>query len=460
MHDIIVIGGGNAALCAAISAAEEGKSVLLLESAPKLWRGGNSQHTRNMRVSHEEPTETLVERYPFSEFYEDLLKVTKGETDTELATLMIQKSVELLHWMNRHGIYFQQSISGTLSLSRTNAFFLGGGKTLVNREYQIAQDLGVEVLYEHEVERVNMQDDHVQSLDVMTPQGVKNFQAKAYIAASGGFESNREWLKEAWGEKADNFLIRGTRFNQGKVLKSLLEQGIQPVGKPEQGHAVAIDGRAPLYDGGIVTRLDCVPFGIVLNKNGKRFYDEGEDFWPKRYAIWGRLVAAQPDQVGYVIIDSKSFDLFMPSVFAPIKDETIEGLAEKLDLPVESVLQTINEYNDHVKKGDFDTTILDGCQTEGLEVDKTNWARKIDTPPYYAYMLRPGITFTYLGVKIDTNAQVYMRDGRAVANLFATGEMVAGNILGQGYLAGTGMAIGGVFGVIAGKGGSQCCKIV
>lgn len=458
MHDIIVIGGGNAALCAAISAAEEGKSVLILESAPKLWRGGNSQHTRNMRVSHAEPTATLVDSYPFEEFYDDLLKVTKGETNEELATLVIQRSIDLLNWMNHHGIYFQQSISGTLSLSRTNAFFLGGGKTLVNREYQIAEDLGVEILYEHEVEHVNMQDNTVGSLDVNTQEGKKEFRARAYIAASGGFESNREWLKEAWGEKADNFLIRGTRFNQGKVLKSLLNQGVQAVGKPEQGHAVAIDGRAPLYDGGIVTRLDCVPFGIVLNKNGKRFYDEGEDFWPKRYAIWGRLVAAQPDQVGNVIIDSKSFDLFMPSVFAPLKDNTIEGLAKKLNLPVEQVVETIQEYNEHVLEDHFDTTVLDNCKTVGLEVNKTHWARKIDTPPYYAYMLRPGITFTYLGVKVDKDAQVYMSDGRPTKNLFATGEMVAGNILGQGYLAGIGMAIGGVFGIIAGKGAVNAAR--
>lgn len=458
MYDVIVIGGGNAALCAAISAAEEGKSVLILESASRLCRGGNSKHTRNMRVSHEKPTETLINSYPFSEFYEDLLKVTKGQTNEKLAMLMVKKSITLLEWMNHHGIYFQQSISGTLGLSRTNAFFLGGGKTLLNREYQIAQDLGVKILYEHEVKHVNIEGDQVLSLDVNTSDGIKILKACSYIAASGGFESNREWLREVWGEKANNFLIRGTRFNQGKVLKSILDQGVQSVSTPKQGHAVAIDGRAPLYNGGIVTRLDCVPFGIVLNKEAKRFYDEGEDFWPKRYAIWGRLVAAQPDQVGNVIIDSKSFDLFMPSVFAPIEDRTIEGLAKKLNLPVEQMVTTIQEYNDHVIEAPFNPTILDECKTEGLQINKTHWARKINTPPYYAYMLKPGITFTYLGVKIDANAQVYMNNGKKVKNLFAAGEIVAGNILGQGYLAGTGMTIGGVFGVLAGKGACYASK--
>ncbi len=456
MNKIIIIGGGNAALCAAITAAQAGAKVTMLESSPKEWRGGNSQHTRNMRTYHPKPTTTLVESYPFEEYYEDLLKVTKGETNEELATLAIKSSVDLYYWMESLGIHFQPSLKGTLSLSRTNAFFLGGGKTLVNREYQIAEDLGVEVLYEHEVLDVNLNDNEVESLEVKLPNGeLKSFKADAYVAASGGFESNREWLREAWGEHSKNFLIRGTKFNQGKVLKSLLDQGVQKVGKEEQGHAVAVDGRAPLYDGGIVTRLDCVPFGVVLNDEGNRFYDEGEDFWPKRYAIWGRLVASQPNQVGHVIIDSKSFDLFMPSVFEPTKADSLEELAQKLSLSVEQVKKTIHEFNDAVIDANFDLTQLDDCRTESLEVNKTHWARRIDTPPYYGYTLRPGVTFTYLGVKIDKDARVYMEDGKAMTNLFATGEMVAGNILSQGYLAGIGMTIGGVFGRIAGKGAAH-----
>lgn len=455
MHDVIVIGGGNAALCAAISAAEEKAKVLVLESSPKLWRGGNSQHTRNMRVAHEGPRRCLTGVYPVEEFYEDLLKVTKGETNEELARIAIGQSDDMYCWLEDRGMFFQKSISGTLSLSRTNAFFFGGGKTLMNCEYQKAEDLGIDVLYDHEVISVNIENDFVKSVSVKTPNGEKEFKAKAYIAACGGFESNREWLEEAWGEKARNFLIRGTRFNEGKVLKSMLEQNIQAVGKPEQGHAVAVDGRAPLYDGGIVTRLDCVPFGIVVNKDGKRFYNEGEDFWPKRYEIWGRLVANQPDQVGNVVIDSKSFDLFMPSVFEPSKADTLEELAELLNIPKDEFIKTVNEFNAHVKEGTFNPDTLDDCRTEGLEINKTHWARKIDTPPFYGYTLRPGITFTYLSVKIDKDARVYKDDGRPMKNLFASGEIIAGNILGQGYLAGTGMTIGAVFGRIAGKGAAH-----
>lgn len=455
MSSVIVVGGGNAALCAAISAAESGAKVTLLEASPKELRGGNSQHTRNMRVAHDEPTSCLTESYPKEEFYEDLLKVTKGETDEELAKMVIAKSIDLYHWLNERGMYFQKSISGTLSLSRTNAFFFGGGKTLVNCQFQKAEDLGVKVLYDHEVLHVNIEDDKVNSLHVKTKEGKKELFADAYVVASGGYESNRKWLMEAWGEHAKNFLIRGTRFNQGKVLKSLLDQDIEPTGKPDQGHAVAVDGRAPLYDGGIVTRLDCVPFGVVLNENGERFYDEGEDFWPKRYAIWGRLVAAQPNQVGHVIIDSKSFNLFMPSVFEPTKLDSIEELANSLGVDETNMKKTIDEFNAHVVEGDFNPDILDGCKTDGLKVDKTNWARKIDTPPFYGYTLRPGITFTYLGVKVDKDARVYKKDKQGMKNLFAAGEIVSGNILGQGYLAGTGMTIGSVFGKIAGKGAAN-----
>jgi tricarballylate dehydrogenase len=226
---------------------------------------------------------------------------------------------------------------------------------------------------------------------------------------------------------------------------------VASVGDPTQCHAVAIDARAPKFDGGICTRLDCVPFSIVVNRNGQRFYDEGEDVWPKRYAIWGRLVAAQDGQTAYSIIDSKCETLFMPSVFSAIRADTIGELAGKLGLDPTSLEATVRTYNESVQPGRFDGERLDGCRTEGLDPPKTNWAQKLDTPPYIGYPLCPGITFTYLSVKIDDRARVLMQDGRPTANLFASGEIMAGNILGKGYCAGTGMAIGSVFGRIAGR---------
>jgi tricarballylate dehydrogenase len=214
---------------------------------------------------------------------------------------------------------------------------------------------------------------------------------------------------------------------------------------------VAIDARAPRFDGGIVTRLDCIPFSIVVDKNAQRFYDEGEDVWPKRYAIWGRLVAQQEGQIAWSIIDAKSATLFMPSVFPAIKADTITELAGLIGLDASALEKTVAEYNAAVVPGNFNSQILDDCHTEGLEPPKTHWARRIDTPPYICYPHRPGITFTYLGVKVDEQARVIMSDGKPTANLFASGEIMAGSILGKGYLAGFGMTIGTVFGRIAGQ---------
>jgi tricarballylate dehydrogenase len=214
---------------------------------------------------------------------------------------------------------------------------------------------------------------------------------------------------------------------------------------------VAIDGRAPKFDGGIVTRLDCVPFGIVVNARAERFYDEGEDFWPKRYAIWGRLVALQPDQVAFALIDATSKELFMPSVFPPEQADTIGGLAAKLKLDPVRLRATVETFNAACRPGMFDHTIHDTCHTEGLTPEKSHWARPLATPPFYGYPLRPGITFTYLGVKVSADARIRMADGEESPNMFAAGEIMAGNLLGKGYLAGIGMAIGGVFGRIAGR---------
>lgn len=453
--DILIAGGGNAALCAAITAARAGASVLVVERAPRSYRGGNTRHTRNMRVAHDAGNEILTGPYPVDEFWDDLLRVTDGNTDRELARMTLEKSAELWDFLAEQGVGYQPSLGGTLSLGRTNAFFLGGGKTMLNALYETAERLGVAMRYDAMVVDLAIEDGRFESA-VIEQDGVREtIHAKAFVAASGGFEANIEWLTEAWGPAAENFLIRGTPYNRGELLRLLLDKGIAQVGDATQGHAVAIDGRAPQFDGGIVTRLDCVPFGVVLNAEARRFYDEGEDFWPKRYAIWGRLVAAQPEQVGHVFIDAKSIKLFMPSVFTPEKADTIEELAEKIGLDPAATRANIEEFNAACRVGHFDHTAYDECHTEGLEPPKSHWARPIDTPPYYAYTLRCGITFTYLGVKVDRTARMQQANGRPTENLYAAGEIMAGNVLGQGYLAGIGMTIGSVFGRLAGTGAAS-----
>jgi tricarballylate dehydrogenase len=448
--DIVIAGGGNAALCAAITAAEAGARVLIVESAPRPYRGGNSRHTRNFRCMHQGPLSVLTGSYLEDEYFDDLLLVTKGKTDEALARLVIRGSEECLTWMLAHGVRFQPSLSGTLSLSRTNAFFLGGGKALVNAYYTCAERLGVTVAYDAEVRHVHIEGDRMTHLDVVRAGETQRVTAKAAVLASGGFQSNLDWLARAWGPAARNFLIRGTPYNTGTVLRDMLDQGSESVGDPTQCHAVAIDGRAPKFDGGIVTRLDCVPFSVVVNRDGDRFYDEGEDVWPKRYAIWGRLVAGQPDQVAYAIIDSKAIDLFMPSVFPPVKADTVEALGTGLGIDGAALAGTVERFNAACRPGTFHPTERDGLSTVGLNIAKTNWARPIDTPPFYGYQLRPGVTFTYLGLKVSEDARVHGPRGK-LANVWAAGEIMAGSILGEGYLAGFGMTIGTVFGRIAGR---------
>lgn len=451
--DVLVIGGGNAALCAALMAREAGARVLLLEAAPREWRGGNSAHTRNLRCMHDAPQDVLVDAYPEEEFWQDLLKVTGGLTNEHLARLTIRASSSCRDWMRRHGVHFQPPLSGALHVARTNAFFMGGGKALVNAYYRSAERLGVQVRYQAPVARIELRDGRFVAAHLQSGERIA---ARACVLAAGGFESNREWLREAWGQNArgewpaDNFLIRGTAYNQGVLLRHLLDDHrADGIGDPTQAHMVAIDARAPLYDGGICTRIDCVSLGVVVNREARRFYDEGEDFWPKRYAIWGRLVAQQPQQIAYSIIDAKAIGRFMPPVFPGVKAQSLPELARQLGLDEATFMQTLDDYNAACRVGTFDHTALDDCHTEGVAPAKTHWARPIDTAPFYGYALRPGVTFTYLGLKTDDTAAVRFNDTPS-DNLFVAGEMMAGNVLGKGYTAGVGMSIGTAFGRIAG----------
>src|ERR1700760_3611937 len=450
--DVLVIGGGNAALCAAISARRAGASVWVVRGPRNFYGGGTPRHTRNMRCAHDSATEILTGPYTEDEFWEDLKRVTQGQTDEELARYMIAESKDMLTWIVDQGVRFQPSLGGTLSLGRTNSFFLGGGRAMLNALYLTAEQLGIQIAYDAEVTDLKIEDGMFLSATLKQPiGGATEIRASTLVAAAGGFEANIEWLKEYWGDAADNFLIRGTPYNRGSILKMLLAKGVQEIGDPTQCHAVAIDARAPKFGGGIITRHDSVVFGIVVNRDAQRFYDEGEDIWPKRYAIWGRLVAAQPGQIAYIIFDSSVVTSFMPTLFPPIAGADIAELAGKLELDPARLSKTVADFNAAVQPGTFDHTILDDCRTEGITPAKTHWARKIDAPPYLAYPVRPGITFTYLGTRVNKQSRMLMRDGKPSANMFAAGEIMAGNVLGKGYAAGIGMTIGSVFGRIAGR---------
>ena len=378
--------------------------------------------------------------------------MTDDRSDRDLADRLARGSASLPAWMSEQGIHWQDSLHGALHLSRTNAFFLGGGRALLNTYYDTAIRLGVRVVYEAQMVSPVLDARQCRGAIVRHAGRDHQVEADAVVLAAGGIEANRDWLREHWGDAADNFIIRGTAANDGTVLLRFLEAGAAPVGSERHFHAVAVDARSPRTDGGIVTRVDATPFGIVVNAEGQRFYDEGEAFWPKRYAIWGRLIAEQPGQSAFVIFDEKVRHLFIPPLYPPLRGSSVEAVATALGLSSAPVLATVAAFNASVARDrPFDPAILDGVATAGIDPPKSNWAQPIDTPPFYAYPLRPGITFTYLGLKVDGTTRVIDRDGRPFENVFAAGEIMAGNILTVGYLAGIGLTIGTVFGRIAGE---------
>ena len=440
--DVVVAGGGNAALCAAIEARRRGATVLLLERTPREWRGGNSKYTRNVRCAGD--------RYPEDEFLADLVEVTGPGLDAELARLAIERSRDVPDWLAAQGVRWQPALRGTLQLSRTNRFFLGGGKALVNVEYGAARRLGVEVRYESTVVELRLAGARCTGVLVESAGARSTVPARAVVVASGGYEANLDWLAEHWGEGARGYRVRGSRWNDGLLLRHLLDAGALARGNPRGFHAIAVDGRSPQFDGGIVTRVDSVPFGIVVNRDGARFADEGADLWPKRYASWGRLIALQPGQVACSVFDSRAAGRFIPAVFPPFRAGTIAELADALDLDRAALTRTVAAYNAAVRPGEHDPGRLDGCATEDLDPPKSHWALPIDAPPFYGYPLRVGVTFTYLGVAVDRDARVLRGDGPPFENVYAAGEVMAGSILREGYLAGFGMTIGAVFGRLAG----------
>lgn len=452
-YDVVVIGGGNAALVAAMCAREYVKNVLILERAPIEMRGGNTRHTRNVRCVHAEPDAYNTGSYSYKEMWDDLCNVGQGPSNEELASLTVKESETVPSWMASHGISWQPALKGTLHLGKTNRFFLGGGKALINAYHLTLNKMGIAVVYDAFVEDLELNGDLCTGVIVEYGRRKFRIEASAVVCACGGYESNLEWLAKYWGEAVENYSIRGPKYNDGVILQSLYNHGAASAGQEKGFHAVAVDARSPRFDGGIATRLDTIPFGIVVNRLGRRFYDEGEEIWPKRYAIWGRIIAEQPGQIAFSLWDSKVNHLFLPPMYEPVRAETVRELARKLGLSEFVVQSTVEEYNSGVMNdGSFDPTVLDQCFTSNVLPSKSHWAQRLDTPPYYGIAMRPGITFTYMGVAVAQDGRVLRRDQTTFKNVFAAGEIMSGNILSTGYLAGFGLTIGTVWGRISGKG--------
>jgi tricarballylate dehydrogenase len=447
--DVLVVGGGCAGLSAAIAARRDGASVRLVEHASAKLRGGNARHARNFRLMHDRPEWYVPDSYSEDAFFKDLLRVTGGATDEPLARILIRGSASITEWLIENGVRLQNPASGAMPYSRRTAFFLGGGKAMINALYATALKLGVRIDYDSEVGALSFADNKNCEVDILCDGAVERVAAKTMVACTGGHQANLDWLRESFGPAADGFMIRGTPHDTGAVLRLLLDAGVKPVGDPARAHMVAVDARGPKFDGGIVTRIAAIPHGIVVDRDGRRFHDEGEDARKTHFARWGARIAECPDQIAYLILDANGFGRALPTALAPIRADSIAELATKLGLDPAALQTTIREFNAATPAaGDRP---LNERTTTGLIPPKSRAAVALTESPFAAYPLRPGVTFTHFGVAVDDHLRVVKNDGASARNVFAAGMIMAANVLGDGYLAGLGVALSAVFGRLAGE---------
>jgi tricarballylate dehydrogenase len=447
--DVLVVGGGSAALCAAIAARRSGASVRMVEQAPAALRGGNTRHARNFRLMHDRPTWYAPDTYGEESFLKDMVRVTHGATDEALARVLIRGSATIAEWLEANGVRLQDPASGAMPYSKRTAFFLGGGKAMINALYATAAKLGVAISYDSEVVALAFNDGRDCEADILHNGSIERVAAKTMVLCSGGHQANLDWLRDSFGAAADGFMIRGTPYVTGTVLRLLLDAGARPVGDPARCHMVAVDARGPKFDGGIVTRITGIPHGIVVDRNARRFHDEGEDARKTHYARWGARIADCPDQIAYLIMDAEGLSRALPTALPPIRADTVAALATVLELDPAALETTIRDFNAATGAAD-DVPMIAQCTT-GLTPPKSHAAVALAVPPFAAYPLRPGVTFTHFGVAVDDHMRVVKSNGRPASNVFAAGMIVAANVLGDGYLAGLGVALSTVFGRLAGE---------
>ena len=480
---VIVVGGGNAALCAALSAREQGASVTVLERAPEDEAGGNSRFTAGAirtvynglddmielmpDLNEEERKNTDFGAYTEEQFFDDIARVTDYRADPDLAELLIKRSFSTLKWMQTKGMRFMPlyakqafKIDGRFKFwGGLTVEAYGGGPGLIEALTASCQREGIEIRYEARVVDLISDDGGVKGVLVNDGDKSTELLGDAVILACGGFEANAEMRTRYLGPGWDLARVRGTRFNTGDGIRMALDMGASPAGNWSGCHAVAWDRNAPEFGDlavGDNFQKHSYPFGMIVNGEGKRFVDEGADFRNYTYAKYGRDILNQPGQFAYQIFDDKVKHLLRDEYrirqVTKAQSDTLEGLVAQMDgVNAENFLATVAEFNAAVNQDTpFDPTVKDGRRTEGLTLDKTNWANPLDTPPYQAYGVTCGITFTFGGLRIDTETRVIDNDGRPINNLYAAGEMVGG-LFYFNYPGGTGLMSGAVFGKIAGN---------
>jgi tricarballylate dehydrogenase len=485
--DVVVVGAGNAALCAALAAAESGASVLVLERAPEAECGGNSRFTagafrcvyegvEDLRVlmpdlTEEEIANTDFGTYTEAQFFDDMGRVTEYRTDPELCELLVTRSKSTMRWMRGKGIRFAP-IYGRQAFKVDGKFKFwggltveswGGGPGLVDGLTKVAKAAGITVAYEARALSLIADDDGVKGVRLRHRGRSSEVAAKCVVLAAGGFQANAEWRTRYMGPGWELAKVRGTRFNTGDAIRMALDIGAQPTGNWSGGHAVAWDRNAPEFGDlavGDNFQKHNYPFCVMINANGERFVDEGADFRNYTYAKYGRVILMQDKQFCWQLFDGKVLHLLRDEYrikrITKVRADTLEELVNKLeDVNPVKALATLREYNAAIKRDvPFNPNIKDGRGTTGLAIPKSNWAIAFDTPPFEAYAVTCGLTFTFGGLKIDGSARVIDTDGQPIPGLYAAGELVGG-LFYFNYPGGSGLMNGAVFGRIAGTSAGQ-----
>ena len=483
MYDVIVVGGGNAAFCAALAAREHCDRVLVLERAPEEEAGGNSRFTAGLLrvayrgvddikrlipdLSEEEIASTDFGAYTEEQFLDDMARVTEYRCDPDLTEVLVRQSLPTALWMRSKGVRFTAAwgrqafkVEGRFKFwGGLTVEAVGGGPGLVDSLTQAARKHGIDIWYESRAVSLIADDEGVHGVVVKRTGKTIHVKSRAVVLAAGGFQANTEWRTRYLGPGWELAKVRGTRFNTGDAIRMALDIGAQPAGNWSGCHAVAWERNAPEFGDlavGDQFQKHSYPWGIYLNAEGKRFVDEGADFRNYTYAKYGRVVLQQPGQFAWQIFDGKVKHLLRDEYkIRQVTKRVANTLAELVsaldDVNAEAALKEIQNYNAAVRTDiPFNPNVKDGRRTEGLAVPKSNWANTIDTPPFEAYAVTCGITFSFGGLRINTDAQVISSDGKPIPGLYAAGELVGG-IFWFNYPGGSGLTNGAVFGRIAGN---------
>ncbi len=429
MWDIAVVGGGIAGLSAAIAARRRGASVHLIESAPRALRGGNARHARNFRVAHETSTWYAPDVYTADEFMSELIKVSGDELDREIAWSLIRDTTDIAAWLMGCGVRLQDPRVGTVPYSRRTAFLLGGGKAMMNALYDTAEKIGVAVEYDCEGVALAPEPDGGWSLEAASGADRRRFASRCVIVAAGGPGGDPDWLRARLGPPADAYCIRGGAYSDGRVLQRLIDAGARSVGDPSMCHVVAVDARGPKFDGGIVTRITAIPYGLVIDRNAAPVTVASRDTGRSHYARWGPRIARLPGGVAFLVLDAVGLHRAAPTALPPISADSIVALAEALALDGAALGNAVGAFN----------------------AEHASRRPSIATPPFFAFPLRPGLTFVHYGLAVDDRMRITLADGRSAESLFAAGMIMAANVLRRGYLAGFGITLSAVAGRRAGE---------